>query len=277
MVAKTKQSIAGARALPSFTNEQAAKWRDTCGVKMTDNEFSGIVEFARARDLNPFAGHFSVSRRKGKLVTVTTIDGFRAIAAKTGELDGQSDPEWIDRKGQWHEVWAMQGSPVAARIRIYRKGCTHPFTGIAHHADYSQGDQMWWGKSGGAHMIAKCAEALALRKAFPESLASIFTDDEMDQAANDSEPAPVPRIKKKAPAAVKKPKAKKAAPSEHVLVRMANVRTMAEYTKLGNELRALDGDEKKIALSLRKLHLPHIESEEFDECNKCSALVKEYA
>jgi hypothetical protein len=64
-------------------------------------------------------------------------------------------------------------------VLVYRKGCAHPFTAIAKFSEYNAGGSMW--QKMPANQLAKCAEALALRKAFPHQLSGLYTPDEMAQ------------------------------------------------------------------------------------------------
>ena len=107
------------------------------------------------------------------------IDGLRSIAERTGQLDG-SETLWCGEDGVWTDVWLGSKSPAAAKTTIWRKGAGHPFTGVARFADYNAGQGLW--SKMGATMIAKCSEALALRKAFPADLSGVYSTDEMDQA-----------------------------------------------------------------------------------------------
>lgn len=123
----------------------------------------------------------------------TGIDGFRVIAERHGQYAGQGPAEWMTRDGVWTDVWVKEihgDHPVAARATIYRHDFDHPLTAVAAWESYAQtkrdgGLTSMWEKMGSL-MLAKCAEALALRKAFPHDLSGLYTADEMSQATNET-------------------------------------------------------------------------------------------
>lgn len=140
--------------------------------------------------LDPFAKQIYMINRQGKWTIQTGIDGFRLIARRSidaarGTL-GYEDTQWADQNGNWHDVWLSTEPPAAARVTVLRDGSRYPAIAMFHEYAGKKRDgklnQMWATK--GAHMIAKCAEALALRKAFPQDLSGLYTSDEMDQADN---------------------------------------------------------------------------------------------
>jgi hypothetical protein len=70
---------------------------------------------------------------------------------------------------------------------VLRSDFAEPCWGVARFDAYAQTNKegklsMMWAKMGDV-MIAKCAESLGLRKAFPQELAGLYTSDEMGQTA----------------------------------------------------------------------------------------------
>ena len=91
-----------------------------------------------------------------------------------------SETYWCGEEGDWKDVWLSSKPPAAAKTIVHRKGSQHAFVGVARFADYNAGQGLW--SKMPAAMIAKCSEALALRKAFPADMSGVYSTDEMDQA-----------------------------------------------------------------------------------------------
>ena len=121
----------------------------------------------------------------------SSIDFFRATAESAEGYAGQDGPYWCGEDGAWKDVWLSKKAPIAARVGVYRDGFAAPMYAVALFSEYAQqkndGTLMGLWKTMPALMLAKCAEALALRKAFPRRLGGIYTSDEMQQAENGQE------------------------------------------------------------------------------------------
>lgn len=170
-----------------FTEEQRRIIRDTYANGASDSEFAVLMEVAKTRRLNPLLRQIHFVKRwtpKGDVWTVqAAIDGLRAIAERTGLYAGQDEPEFTED----------DGGLKFCKVRVYRKDWPRPAVGIAYFSEYVQTTRdkqtgktrpnEMWGRMPHT-MLAKCAEALALRKAFPEDMGGLYTGDEMGQAEN---------------------------------------------------------------------------------------------
>jgi phage recombination protein Bet len=166
-------------SLALWTPEQTQLIATTIAPGCSSDELRLFAYACQRTGLDPFSKQIYAIKRGGKMTIQAGIDGLRAIAERTGELDG-SHTEWCGDDGQWSDVWLSAKPPAAAKTTIWRKGSSHPFIGVARFADYNAGQGLW--SKMPAAMIAKCSEALALRKAFPANLSGVYSTDEMEQA-----------------------------------------------------------------------------------------------
>lgn len=199
---ESNRSTLAVSANQEFWNPQQIAALRQIGIQDAPNaDLAVFLNFAQRTGLDPFARQiYMIGRREKrgdswgtKWTIQASIDGLRIVAERSGDYAGQVGPEYCGLDGVWRDVWVGSEPPVASRVGVLRHGFNVPLYAVAYYEEYVQTREgkptsMWATKP--KLMLAKCAEALALRKAFPNDLAGLYTADEM--GASDNKPTAPP-------------------------------------------------------------------------------------
>lgn len=161
--------------------------KNTVARNLTNDEFELFCLVCKRTGLDPFMKQvYPVKRKDYKnnidVMTIqTSIDGFRAIAERTCHYAPGREPTYT------YDNDKRLISATSYIKKMTPDGTWHEVAATAFFDEYCQrskdGEPMQFWKKMPHVMLAKCAEALALRKAFPAVFSKIYAEEEMEQAS----------------------------------------------------------------------------------------------
>lgn len=185
-----KSELAIGAGQTAWTERQLAALRHISAENASMADLEVFFHQCARTGLDPFARQIYLVNYGGKPTIQVGIDGFRLTARRAADKAGETleweDAQWCGEDGQWVDVWLRPGPPSATRAVVLRQGQRYP--AIALYSEYvarkrdGSVNSQWSTRP--AHMLQKCAQALALRMAFPHDLSGMHVDAELEHLNN---------------------------------------------------------------------------------------------
>jgi phage recombination protein Bet len=159
---------------PTITPDQLTLIKKTIAKDATTDELQLFLYDCQRRGVHPLDRLLHFTKRSGRYMPITSIDFMRIRAAATRECAGIDDVVFL-------------GTPkmpdFTATVSVYRlvQGLRCAFVATARWSEYKPDSDFMWRKMPHT-MLGKCAEALALRKGFPQELSGLYAKEELEQA-----------------------------------------------------------------------------------------------
>lgn len=182
--------------------------RDNFAKGTTEAEFLDYMARCRLLDLNPIKREiyciiFNANKPdRRQVVHVISVGGYRRIAQRNGD--------YIGIKGEFPPVLTYEQEAVdpdtnplglvSVEVKVWRRIGPHEYWDHWGIARWDELAPMYWDKSKGKRclkegfwktmprlMLEKCAEAAAIRRAWPDQFNGTYGDEEMDRGKADQD------------------------------------------------------------------------------------------
>jgi phage recombination protein Bet len=175
--------------------------KKTVAKDCTDEEFSLFMLVCKKKKLDPFTKQvycikWPRTHGPAEMVIIVGIGGYRSMAARSHRRDfgGTGEPKWTFNDptlGVQGKTPAGRRIPDSVTVEAFRRkgdrvGAATVFWEEFAPVDLKANRSDFWNRMP-KHMLAKCAEAHALRKVFPD-LSDIYSEEEMSQRLADITP-----------------------------------------------------------------------------------------
>jgi phage recombination protein Bet len=168
-------------------------WLTNAADAVTPAERVYFLSVCQSMALDPRRGHIFFTKRWDskrnchRPAIITAVAGLRTIAERSREYVGCVKKEWCGKDGVWKDVWLSDELPVAARAWVARRGTDHLIQAVVLMKHLMDPKSPTWQKMP-EHMLGKCAEAAALRAAYPGEVQGIETFEEANENLIDVTP-----------------------------------------------------------------------------------------